>query len=289
MPSRICLFVSDLHGHRDRYEKLFHAILTESPRAVFLGGDLLPSGLCQLSTLAGVYENFLHEVMIPGFERLQDHLGNRYPQVFIILGNDDGRCEESLLVEMADEGLWTYSHHERAALDEFWVYGYSYIPPTPFAIKDWERYDVSRYVEPGCTPPEDGYHTVDIDEDEVRWATIKEDLDTWTSGDDLERALFLFHSPPYQGNLDRAALDGRMHNHAPIDVHVGSIAMQRFIQSRQPYITLHGHIHESAKITGSWQDRIGRTYCFSAAHDGDELALVRFDLGHPDRAERELL
>ena len=37
-----CLFASDLQGQVDRYEKLFEAIGDIVPRAVFLGGDLLP-------------------------------------------------------------------------------------------------------------------------------------------------------------------------------------------------------------------------------------------------------
>jgi hypothetical protein len=36
-------------------------------------------------------------------------------------------------------------------------------------------------------------------------------------------------------------------------------------------------------------ERIGRTVCLSAAHDGPELALVRFDLDAPSQARRELL
>ncbi len=77
-------------------------------------------------------------------------------------------------------------------------------------------------------------------------------------------------------------------DHAPVDVHVGSIAVRRFIEARQPLLTLHGHVHESARLTGTWQDRIGRTVCLSAAHDGPELALVRFDLERPGEATREL-
>jgi Icc-related predicted phosphoesterase len=69
---------------------------------------------------------------------------------------------------------------------------------------------------------------------------------------------------------------------------VGSIAVRRFIEDRQPYLTLHGHIHESTRLTGSWRDRMGRTHMFSAAHDGPELALVRFDLDDLEGAEREL-
>ena len=36
-----CLFVSDLHGRPDRYEKLLAAVEAERPGAVFLGGDWL--------------------------------------------------------------------------------------------------------------------------------------------------------------------------------------------------------------------------------------------------------
>jgi Icc-related predicted phosphoesterase len=75
----------------------------------------------------------------------------------------------------------------------------------------------------------------------------------------------------------------------PLDLHVGSVAIRRLIERWQPWISLHGHVHESARLTGSWRDRIGRTHLFGAAHDGDELALVRFRLDAPEQATRELL
>jgi len=83
-------------------------------------------------------------------------------------------------------------------------------------------------------------------------------------------------------------LDGKRVEHVPLDVHVGSIAIQRFIAGRQPLVTLHGHVHDSARLTGSWRDTIGRTHLFSAAHDGPELALVRFDPDVPENATRDL-
>jgi Icc-related predicted phosphoesterase len=74
-----------------------------------------------------------------------------------------------------------------------------------------------------------------------------------------------------------------------MDVHVGSIAIQRFIKTHQPLLTLHGHIHESVRITGLWKEKIGRTFSFTAAYDGPELAVVRFDTNHLENAVRELL
>jgi Icc-related predicted phosphoesterase len=163
------------------------------------------------------------------------------------------------------------------------------VPPTPFALKDWERWDVSRHLEPGCVTLEEGLRTVAADPSEVRYGTIVRDLAALTGEEDLARAVMLFHAPPYRTDLDRAALDGRTFEHVPLDVHIGSIAIRRFIEDRQPLVTLHGHVHESARITGSWRERIGRTWCFSAAHDGPELALVRFDLEDPASATRELI
>ncbi len=104
----------------------------------------------------------------------------------------------------------------------------------------------------------------------------------------MSSAIMLFHTPPYKTVLDRAALDGRMVDYAPLDVHVGSIAIGRFIERRQPRVTLHGHVHESARLTGEWRQQIGQTHAYSAAHDGPELALVRFDPERPAEATREL-
>jgi Icc-related predicted phosphoesterase len=80
-----------------------------------------------------------------------------------------------------------------------------------------------------------------------------------------------------------------MIDNTPLDIHAGSIAIRRFIEKRQPLITLHGHIHESTRITGSWRERLGRTWAFSAAHEGAELALVRFDPTEPEKATRALI
>lgn len=285
-----CLLVSDLHGHRDRYAKLFALIGDEQPDAVFLAGDLLPSGFGP-RTADGPSggADFLEGVLVRGFSRLRDSLGTRYPRVFVILGNDDPRIEEAAFRHYAANGLWSYAHAQRTSFGAFDVYGYSCIPPSPFWLKDWERYDVSRYVDPGCVPPTEGKLTVAVPEVELEWGTIAQDLDQLTEGRSLERGILLLHCPPYRTNLDRAALDGKFFDYAPLDVHIGSIAIRRFIEARRPLLTLHGHVHESARITGHWRDRIGRTWMFGAAHEGPELSVIRFDPACPDEAVRELI
>jgi Icc-related predicted phosphoesterase len=285
----LCFFCSDLHGRRDRYAKLFQAIESQRPAGVFLGGDLLPGLFTGVGTTPGAEEDFVEDFLVAGFERLRERLGDDYPRVFVILGNDDYRAFEPVFEEVETRGLWSYAHGRRMEFRGFEVYGYSFVPPTPFLLKDWERYDVSRFVDPGCVSPEEGRRSVAIEPREARFETIQKDLDRLTADADLSRAVLLFHTPPYQTKLDRAALDGRMVDHVPLDVHVGSIAVRRFIEARQPGLTLHGHVHESARLTGSWQDRIDGTLMLGAAHDGPELALVRFDLEQPGAASRSLL
>jgi Icc-related predicted phosphoesterase len=283
-----CFFISDLHGSTDRYNKLFSLIKNEHPDAVFIGGDILPSGLKSIISDSDS-DDYLKKVIISGFSNLKDDMKEDYPEIFIILGNDDGKYDEPKIIKAESQGLWHYIHNKKVILKNKVVYGYSYIPPSPFLMKDWEKYDVSRYTEAGCISPEDGKRTFHIEPNIVKYSTIKKDLDELFGDKDLSNTIILFHSPPYKTNLDRAALDGKFFDSAPLDVFVGSIAIKDLIEERQPYITLHGHIHESAGITGSWKDKIGKTILFTGAHDGKELAVVKFDLEKPEKAVRLLL
>lgn len=284
----LAFFASDLHGRIERYGRLFTAIRTEQPGAVFLGGDLLPSGF-GIAVDDPVHRDFARSVIAAGFSELRLVLGASYPRVFLILGNDDPRAEEAVFLEAAESGIWEYVHERCAPWGARRVYGYACVPPTPFLLKDWERYDVSRFVDPGCVSPEEGLRSVPALPNQVRHGTIQEDLERLVGDDDVSSAIFLLHSPPYRTKLDRAALDGKAIDFAPLDVHVGSIAIRRFVEQRQPLAALHGHIHESARLTGDWRDRIGRTHLLGAAHDGPELALVRFDPDDLDQATRSLL
>lgn len=279
-----CYFVSDLHGKVSRYETLFSLIRKEKPAAVFLGGDLFPP------FGASVEGDFLVDFLAKRFLQLRVDLGKDYPRVFLILGNDDSKNnEDDLFRLMEEEQIWDYIHGRAVEFGSFTVYGYSYVPPTPFLNKDWERYDISRFVDPGCVPPEDGFHSTEEPRNFLEHATIQKDLAQLTAGKDLSKSIFLFHSPPYQTALDRAALDGKSIDHVPLDVHVGSIAIKDFILERQPLITLHGHVHESARITGAWQEQFGKTMACTAAHDGQELALIRFNPETPLESSRNLI
>ena len=99
-----CFFVSDLHGSVPRYEKLFNKVEEERPEVLFLGGDLLPSFF---SSFNGNDPNdFFQDILLEGFLKLKANLGNRYPRVFLILGNDDGAYYEDSIVQAEKLGIW---------------------------------------------------------------------------------------------------------------------------------------------------------------------------------------
>jgi Icc-related predicted phosphoesterase len=285
-----CLFASDLHGRSACYRALFAAVAADPPAALLLGGDLLPSGRLLHTGDSRAPESFVVDFMLRELAALRDRLGAAYPRVLLILGNDDPASAVAAIGTGERAGLLEHVHGRRVPLGAFTVYGYAYVPPTPFLLKDWERYDVSRFVDPGCVSPEEGVRTVPVEPRLRRWTTIARDLEALTGDDDLSNAVMLFHAPPYRTLLDRAALDGRSVDGVPLDPHVGSVAVRRLIESRQPLVTLHGHVHESARLSGGWRDTIGRTVMLSAAHDVPaELALVRVDLDAPEHARRDLI
>jgi len=270
-----CFFTSDLHGQTLRYALLFDAVSLEAPDAVFLGGDLFDV-IHHFPPAASDLTPFFEQSLADKIRKLRhdDGLDTRF---FVIMGNDDPRCYEPILINADHEGLISYVHARTLPFKDLYVTGYSYVPPTPFRLKDWERYDVSGYVDPGTLPPDEGLRTVRTGAEEASYATIAEDLDKIVKAAPVERTIFLFHAPPYGGKLD-VAYRG---------THIGSIAIQRFITRHQPLLTLHGHIHESPDMTGSWQEKIGRTYAFSGVNDAPGLTLIRFDTNRLETATRQ--
>ena len=277
-----CIFVSDLHGRADRYDILFRTISRECPDGVFIGGDLLPGGYGISSDIGEFLDNFA-DCMRKVREKC------KAPRFFIILGNDDPRIHEDRFLDMEKEGLIDYIHGKRARFGGLNVVGYSFAPPSPFLLKDWEKYDISRFAGVGAVSPEEGVRTVDVPPEAIKYATIDSDLKSLATLSDPAMTIYLFHAPPYETSLDRLDSDGKYVDHVPLDAHVGSIAIKKFIEREKPFLTLHGHIHESVRLTGKWRERIGATQAFGGSHDGPGLAVVRFNTGSLENATREII
>ena len=79
--------------------------------------------------------------------------------------------------------------------------------------------------------------------------------------EDMSRSIWLIHSPPCGYQLDVCASGER----------VGSKMVMEFIHDNQPMLTIHGHIHESPKMTGIWKAKIGNTLAIQNGQLGMSL------------------
>ncbi|MBI9101515.1 MAG: metallophosphoesterase [Spirochaetales bacterium] len=285
---RKVFFVSDLHGKRGKYEKLFHQLKEDIPEILFIGGDILPPSMLSLNAFDPYHQDFISNYLKLEFQKLREELVEKYPEVYIILGNDDPRFEEAALISAGENGLWTYLHDRNITSGKYRFFGYSFIPPSPFLLKDWEKFDISRYVDVGAVSPLEGERTFPASYDEIEFASIQNDLEKSLKGD-LSMSVLLFHVPPYDTSLDLADIGHRFVDHVPLDPHIGSIAVKRLIEERQPYITLHGHAHETVRLSGQWCEKIGSTVSFSAACEDDDLVIISFTLEEPGDVIRRVL
>ena len=84
--------------------------------------------------------------------------------------------------------------------------------------------------------------------------------------EDMEKAIFNFHVPPYGTNLDLAyKLSKDLVPSISEMVNVGSTAVLKAIKEYQPLLGLHGHIHESRA-----SQKIGRTVCVNPGSEYSE-------------------
>jgi Icc-related predicted phosphoesterase len=244
------LYVTDLHGWTEGYEQISVIAQEEEIATIVNGGDMLPHA----KDLIFTQRQFIEEYLYPYFDRL-DASGISY---YGMLGNDD--CQA---VVPSWQAL-VRSHPKLYDLTEGWIpladglviCGCNYIPDPPFRLKDWCVLDTRDYMRPAQHPDPiisrgDGFELIhNIDTFFKTRPTLEDILNEIAErAASFERAAFVCHAPPLGtglGNIGTGA-------------DVGSAAVRAWIQRYQALFTLHGHIHESFRITGTDTVEIGRT------------------------------
>jgi Icc-related predicted phosphoesterase len=104
-----------------------------------------------------------------------------------------------------------------------------------------------------------------------------------------EKQIFSLHCPPYGTGLDdapelTAEMDLRNAGHSTIPA--GSTAVREAIESLQPALSLHGHIHEARGST-----RLGRTLCINpgSSYEQGQLLGAVVDLDGKKKVKRFVL
>jgi Icc-related predicted phosphoesterase len=239
------IYATDLHGNTTLYNKLLDKANDENIEHILIGGDMLPKKIKLLETALSVqneYAEFLAD-LFRNYKKI-----NPSKNICLIFGNDDlkaaypvlKRAHEDKYIHLLNEGICRIKSNP----EEISLVGYSYVSPTPFRLKDWEKGDLERLTE---TYYSDSIRSVPLKKEDFK--SIAEDLENIAHLSDPARTIYLFHDPPYDTNLD--ILGDR--------THTGSRAIRNFIENKKPFITLHGHIHESYDMSGKYSDKINDT------------------------------
>ena len=184
-----------------------------------------------------IFHRLINERLQHWIELADEKLKDSRAKIFMAPGNDDPMEMDAIL----DSSRVMKS----AAMKNLDVLGYEMITiahtsPTPWDTpREWSEEEMAKNIDQLA-------------------GTIKT----------MERAIFNFHDPPYGTMLDYAPKLRDMRQSAGETEHVGSKAVSEAIKKYQPFLGLHGHIHESRAV-----QKIGRTFCVNPGSEYGEGVL----------------
>jgi Icc-related predicted phosphoesterase len=261
------LFTSDLHGEEVLHRQIPDIARESGAEVLILGGDLLPAlrKVRRYEEMVAEQKRFIDAFLLPFF---REGLERQFRRILLIPGNWDFAYPE--IFATPPEGLVDLDRKRFRFENGYEFIGYPFVPPTPFRPKDYEKMDDPDTPWPPQKNPSyirSSKPPYDLDAvDPVTFlrdkGTIERDLENLPAPQSMRRTIFVMHSPPFGTNLD--AISG---GHF-----VGSRSLRKFIETVQPFLTLHGHIHEAPRLSGKYTDRIGRTLCINPGQllPGDE-------------------
>jgi len=258
------LYTSDLHGNTSYYQRLLKRASEKDVGAIAIGGDLTPRGGDTLEEWIATQRKFLEEFLIPLFRTFKKIHPKK--EIFLIMGNDDFKKNMDIIEQASTTGVLKSIHKKTAVLHkDISLVGYSIVNTTPFRIKDWEKDDFKFSQKPKMMSHQI-FRTVEEEK-----GTVEEDLQELKKLSDPKKTIYVMHAPPFDTNLDIITTKE----------HVGSEAIREFILKEKPLMTLHGHIHESPEMSGSWMDILGKTTCINVGSSYPEpkvnCALIDLD------------
>lgn len=257
------LYATDLHGHMDKFEAVLDII--EDHDLIILGADILPKGA---GTTEDVIIDFIDNKLRKFFYNTDGI------PVIIDFGNDDWYMFYNLFKNTVNQFDYVHiSHMTNIRVGDYTFIGMHYVPDYPFGIKDWCRRDFKKVcdLEQLGMPYTSKAGKIDVihslDSYFLNQKTIREELDSLPKPNN--KTIYIIHAPPAYSALDVCYRVGP----------VGSMDVRNWIEDEKPWLTLHGHIHESFKITKTCINKVYDTICINPGQNDDNgFVWTEFDL-----------
>jgi Icc-related predicted phosphoesterase len=271
------LFTSDLHGSRRLYGRLGALAKTVRPDVVVLGGDLFPDG-DRKSPWAEV-TRYIRQDARKALEGIRETTG---AEILVLAGNHDWSFVQDELGALEQAGLVRQLSYDGVVeIGGVAFLGLAESPPAPYWMKDFERRDLaadepSKYG--GYYWCEESGRTEAVTGQE--WFGRHESLEELLAKAPVPGKpwVFVAHAPPAGTGLDLQ----------PGIRHCGSRAVREFIERHNPILSLHGHFHDSPRLSGHCTERIGRCLSVNPGQTNEALCAIQWRLDRPDEIRHSL-
>ncbi len=244
------LFTTDLHGNDKYYFSILSDAIKHQVDIVINGSDMLPK----------IGDPFVKQ---PHFiKRLEKRYFSSFEQEKIhyicCLGNDDLRVFDQEFDDACNRFEYVHNIPQRKIeIGGLEFIGFNLVKDYRFQLKDRCRMDSNESDFPKQNGP-GLISTLDGMKEIVDWPlyaksipTIEDELKNLIKPNNIKKAVYIVHQPPFGIGLDVREDDGQ----------VGSKAVYDFFANEQPFLALHGHVHASYQMTGIWKAEIGETIC----------------------------
>jgi len=268
------IYTADIHANENHLFSLISMAEQKGVDGIIIGGDIVPHHLPEAGRVGIVRAQamYLREAFLPV---IQDFQNNNNIPVYFDLANDDFICNRKILEDSRNEKFKLIHMEKQKLTDDVDIIGYMNVPPTPFQRKDWEKPDSVEFpYAKGKLVFLKGYTTVNGEVEEIVIDLMSSDNienDLGQLSDRIEKPfIFVSHSPPYDTPLDI------LYNGLP----AGSLSVRKFIEKWSEkgllIASLHGHIHESPKRSGSIYTQIGNALCINPGQNDSVWAPLRY-------------
>lgn len=286
------IYTTDLHGAKDKFHNILSFALDNKIKLIHLGADMLPGSL-SVTTMdlmcyyLGSPEDFEKiQRKFSAIERQKTFVNGFLKKFFrkaslnditilSFFGNDDRYIVKKnfrKFGQLLDENPFEH--------ENFLFKAYPYVCDYPFRLKTACKLDYKGWKRPNCENgvdiSEEGKEDiVDIDAFLNKRTTIEEDFENEVVKH--KNLIMSCHMPPYQLKLDVCARHLRNGGYDKL-TEVGSKSVYEWIKREQPLLTLHGHIHESYDVTGTWKTYLGKTLVVQPGQSDKKTRFVVIEL-----------
>lgn len=246
------MLLADIHESEEHWSRLVEAVAVEKPELVIVAGDLLPK-----------YDGIQAQLAkLPLIRERAGDISRMGAELIITAGNDDNQLALPALRQGETDLLWHDVTARSKPLRGYEFCGAPWVRDYPFPYKYWVAAESE--ADPGLNPLQLGPPALLDRENEI---SLIKDWPAFLAGrpaigqylsqiaervNNMASSIWLIHNPPSGLGMDRCGSGD----------YVGSPAVRGFLARNQPFLAIHGHIHEAPEQPGGrWYAFLGATLC----------------------------